>query len=191
MSTNIEIESKVLLTEADFKKVYNLLKAEQYKKIEQINYYIDDELQTLRSFGFSLRVREKDGFDFTLKTPLSEGLLERSQIISKEEFDDFASKGIFPTGDVKNFLEILGINASTLKIITTLKTERINIEKPNGLLSLDVSTYNGLIDYELEMEATSLEEAQKELMALCEQAGCEYKQNLLSKQARAFNSITK
>ena len=35
MSTNIEIESKVLLTKDDFEKVLDALRADRYKRIKQ------------------------------------------------------------------------------------------------------------------------------------------------------------
>ena len=83
---------------------------------------------------------------------------------------------------------MLGLNVDSLSIVTSLKTERYDIDYNGGLLSLDKNTYNNIVDYEVELEETSLERAQANLKELCEKVNIEYKINHLSKQARAMNS---
>ena len=56
--------------------------------------------------------------------------------------------GIFPDGDIKNFLEILGIKIENLKILTSLTTDRIEIPYKEGLFSLDKNEYSGTIEKE-------------------------------------------
>ena len=60
-------------------------------------------------------------------------------------------------------------------------------------LNLDYykSTYNDIVDYEVELEETSLQHAHENLKAICEQVGIQYRLNELSKQARAMNSLKK
>ena len=191
MSTNIEIESKVLLTKDDFEKVLDALRADRYKRIKQVNHYIDSEDQALRRLGCALRIREKDDFVLTLKTPLSEGLLEKSQTISWRQYDRLAKNNIFPDGDIKNFLEILGIKIEDLKILTSLTTDRIEIPYKEGLLSLDTNVYSGNTDYELEMEQTSIQYAEECLQEICALANVPCVFNTFSKQARAMNALKK
>ena len=191
MSTNIEIESKVLLTKDDFEKVLDALRADRYKRIKQVNHYIDSEDQALRRLGCALRIREKDDFVLTLKTPLSEGLLEKSQTISWRQYDRLAKNNIFPDGDIKNFLEILGIKIEELKILTSLTTDRIEIPYKEGLLSLDTNVYSGNTDYELEMEQTSIQYAEECLQEICALANVPCVFNTFSKQARAMNALKK
>lgn len=191
MSTNIEIESKVLLTKDDFEKVLDALRADRYKRIKQVNHYIDSEDQALRRLGCALRIREKDDFVLTLKTPLSEGLLEKSQTISWRQYDRLAKNNTFPDGDIKNFLEILGIKIEDLKILTSLTTDRIEIPYKEGLLSLDTNVYSGNIDYELEMEQTSIQYAEECLQEICALANVPCVFNTFSKQARAMNALKK
>jgi uncharacterized protein YjbK len=191
MSTNIEIESKVLLTKEDFEKVIDALHADRYKRVKQINHYIDSEDQVLRRLGCALRIREKDDFVLTLKTPLSEGLLEKSQTISWRQYDRLSKNNIFPDGDIKNFLEILGIKIENLKILTSLTTDRIEIPYKEGLFSLDKNEYSGTIDYELEMEQTSIQYAEECLEEICALAGVPCVFNTFSKQARAMNALKK
>ena len=191
MSTNIEIESKVLLTKDDFEKVLDALRADRYKRIRQVNHYIDSEDQALRRLGCALRIREKDDFVLTLKTPLSEGLLEKSQTISWRQYDRLAKNNTFPDGDIKNFLEILGIKIEELKILTSLTTDRIEIPYKEGLLSLDTNVYSGNTDYELEMEQTSIQYAEECLQEICALANVPCVFNTFSKQARAMNALKK
>ena len=191
MSTNIEIESKVLLTKDDFEKVLDALRADRYKRIKQVNHYIDSEDQALRRLGCALRIREKDDFVLTLKTPLSEGLLEKSQTISWRQYDRLAKNNTFPDGDIKNFLEILGIKIEDLKILTSLTTDRIEIPYKEGLLSLDTNVYSGNTDYELEMEQTSIQYAEECLQEICALANVPCVFNTFSKQARAMNALKK
>lgn len=191
MSTNIEIESKVLLTKDDFEKVLDALRADRYKRIKQVNHYIDSEDQALRRLGCALRIREKDDFVLTLKAPLSEGLLEKSQTISWRQYDRLAKNNIFPDGDIKNFLEILGIKIEDLKILTSLTTDRIEIPYKEGLLSLDTNVYSGNTDYELEMEQTSIQYAEECLQEICALANVPCVFNTFSKQARAMNALKK
>ena len=191
MSTNIEIESKVLLTKDDFEKVLDALRADRYKRIKQVNHYIDSEDQVLRRLGCALRIREKDDFVLTLKAPLSEGLLEKSQTISWRQYDRLAKNNIFPDGDIKNFLEILGIKIEDLKILTSLTTDRIEIPYKEGLLSLDTNVYSGNTDYELEMEQPSIQYAEECLQEICALANVPCVFNTFSKQARAMNALKK
>ena len=189
MSTNIEIESKVLLSKEDFDKLLDVLHADKYKRVKQINHYIDTDHQSLRRLGCALRIREKDDFVLTLKTPLSEGLLEKSQNISWRQYEKLAKDNVFPEGDIKLFLEILGIKISELKIITSLTTDRIEMPYKEGLLSLDRNVYSGYTDYEIEMEQTSIHYAEECLKEICESADIPCVFNTNSKQARAMNAL--
>ena len=189
MSNNIEIEGKILVTETEFESLLKYFKRTDEDKIVQINHYIDSQDQQLRKLGFALRIREKiNRYVLTLKTPLSEGLLEKDQDISKEVYKSFKYENKFPDGSIKNFLLMLGLNVDSLSIVTSLKTERYDIDYNGGLLSLDKNTYNNIVDYEVELEETSFERAKANLKERFEKVNIEYRINHLSKQARAMNS---
>ena len=129
MSNNIEIEGKILVTETEFESLLKYFKRTDEDKIVQINHYIDSQDQQLRKLGFALRIREKiNRYVLTLKTPLSEGLLEKDQDISKEVYKSFKYENKFPDGSIKNFLLMLGLNVDSLSIVTSLKTERYDID---------------------------------------------------------------
>jgi len=193
MQSNIEIEAKILLSEKDFHTVVKYLHLERYKKNKQINHYIDTSDRLLKANDIALRVRETDEFVLTLKTPLSEGLLEKNQILTWRSYSELEDDGIFPSGDIKDFLEICGFNVRNLKILANLTTYRIELEYDDGLICLDENVYgtnNEFKDYELEVECNSIQGAEKLAKKLLDEAGIKnYKFNTHSKQARAINAV--
>ena len=193
MATNIEIEAKVLINEDDYNRVLKFYKKEELQKVTQLNYYIDTDALLLKQFGIGLRIRQKDFFVLNMKAPLQEGLLEKKESISEKEFDNFKNNGVFPNGSIKNLLLMFGVDITKLKIQTTLKTERIVIENfsDNEVFAIDKNYYNGLIDYELELEGTSLERAKNSLKERCEELNIDFVENAKSKQVRAMETIKK
>jgi uncharacterized protein YjbK len=192
MSSNIEIEAKVLVSKDEYTQIVKSLELQKYKKFKQTNYYIDSDDRVIKKLGYALRVREKnEEFELTLKTPLSEGKLEKNETISWRVFEDLRDNGIFPESGIKKFLLILGIDVSKLKIITSLTTERIRIDySETDNVVVDKSTYNGQVDYELEAESTSMDNARELLKKVLLECGVQnFTFNEVSKQARALNSL--
>ena len=193
MATNIEIEAKVLINEDNYKRVLKFYKKEELQKVTQLNYYIDTDDLLLKQFGIGLRIRQKDFYVLNMKAPLQEGLLEKKESITEKEFENFKNNGVLPNGSIKNLLLMFGVDITKLKILTTLKTERIVIENfnENEVFAIDKNYYNGLIDYELELEGTSLERAKNSLKEKCEELNIDFVENAKSKQVRAMETIKK
>ena len=160
MPNAVEIEAKVLLNEKDYQKLADHFAS--FPKRVQTNHYIDTEDLSLNKEKIAIRIREwDDRFELTMKTNLEEGRLERNLDISLSQFNGFKEKGVFPEGEVKQILLKKGVDLSALRIITSLKTERLEDEYKGGVLSIDKNTYLGIVDYELEYESNSLENAYK------------------------------
>lgn len=193
MSSNIEIEAKVLLLKDEYNAIIEKLNLQKYRKIKQTNHYIDTPDRYLKKNGIALRIREKDEeFELTLKTPLSEGLLEKNENISWRDFENLSERQIFPDGNIRKFLLILGVKVSDLKVLTSLCTERIHVEFEGFGLTLDKNIYSNIVDYELEVESSSIERAQQEIENILNE--CDIKNfsfNKVSKQARALNALEK
>ena len=193
MSSNIEIEAKVLLLKDEYNAIIEKLNLQKYRKIKQTNHYIDTPDRYLKKNGIALRIREKDEeFELTLKTPLSEGLLEKNENISWRDFENLSERQIFPDGNIRKFLLILGVKVSDLKVLTSLCTERIHVEFEGFGLALDKNIYSNIVDYELEVESSSIERAQQEIENILNE--CDIKNfsfNKVSKQARALNDLEK
>ena len=193
MSSNIEIEAKVLLLKDEYNAIIETLNLQKYRKIKQTNHYIDTPDRYLKKNGIALRIREKDEeFELTLKTPLSEGLLEKNENISWRDFENLSERQIFPDGNIRKFLLILGVKVSDLKVLTSLCTERIHVEFEGFGLALDKNIYSNIVDYELEVESSSIERAQQEIENILNE--CDIKNfsfNKVSKQARALHALEK
>lgn len=190
MATNIEIEAKVLITKDEYKRVLAHYIDSKFRKFEQDNYYIDTKNFTLKKLGIGLRVRFLDDiYTMTLKVPLSEGLLEKEQIISKEEYETLKNDNVFPKGKLKEYIIMLGINIEELKILTTLSTLRIEIDLDEGKLCIDKNEYSDMVDYELELEGNALSVVKLKLQEICKENNIVYKDNLISKQSRAMSKI--
>lgn len=190
MSNAIEIEAKALVRKEDYEKLASLFP--DGKKISQTNYYIDSEDRSLAKEGIALRVREKEGsYEMTLKTPLSEGLLEKNCPIDPKEFANLQEKRVFPKNDIARFLTMLGFDVETLGILTSLSTDRIDVSYEGGLLSLDKNEYSSQTDYEIEFEYNNLEGAQKLLKELLQKEGIPCELSTSTKGGRAMRAIGK
>ena len=165
MSDAIEIEAKVLLNQEDYKKLVKQFK--QFKRYSQTNYYIDNDKRILAKKGIALRIREReDHYEFTLKTPLSHGLLEKNEAITKAQFDAFLEKGEFPKVDAVRLLTMLDVDIKSLHVLTHLTTDRIDVDYEDGLLSIDRNSYSGKVDYEVEFEYNNMKGAETILKKL-------------------------
>ena len=164
MSDLIEIEAKALITKEDYEKLASLFK--DNKSYIQINYYIDTKNCDLRKKGLSLRVRFKDKkFEMTVKVPRVEGHIE------------------------KKYIEEEGIDTSALYIKTVLTTKRIDAEYEGGELAIDLNTYSGITDYEVELEHKDMATAEKYLRQLFEENNIPLEFNKKSKIRRALEAI--
>jgi uncharacterized protein YjbK len=190
MSTNIEIEAKILVNEKEFSLLKSLLKIEEKLKVIQTNYYIDDPIGSLRKYGFALRIRElNETFTLTLKSPMAEGTLEKNQSLTEQAYTTYKKGKVFPQGLIKDFLEMFGFDTTKLHIITQLTTERYETTFEGRHVCLDKNLYHGLTDFEIESEESSLKHAAETLKLLCEKANIEYKANHVSKYARAIKTL--
>ncbi len=191
MSNAIEIEAKVLVSKDD----YRLLTKEfaSYPRYVQTNYYIDTEDRALAKEGIALRIREKEGqYELTLKTPLSQGLLEKNAPITMNQFVALRDEDEFPETDLKRFLTMLDFDVKELRILTSLSTERIDVEYEGGLLSIDRNSYSGQVDYEIEFEYNNIDDAEKILEKLLASKGIKVAAfSKKSKTQRAMAAIGK
>lgn len=190
MSNAIEIESKVLVSPEDYRKLVKLFpSAPRYM---QTNYYIDSDERILAKSGIALRIREKNGaYEMTLKTPLSQGLLEKNVPLTMNEFCSFRDFNEFPKCDLKRFLTMLDFDVAQLKILTSLATERVDIEYEGGLLSIDRNSYSGKVDYEVEFEYNNMEDAERILGDFLKANDVPCNFSSVRKTARAMAAISK
>lgn len=188
MTQEIEIEFKNLLTKDEYTLLLNELPfPDQGKK--QINYYFETESLDLKSHRSALRIREKEGtFYLTLKEPYETGLLETHDVLTQEEFSQWITGTIIAKPNTLNRLKHLNINPLHLQYIGNLTTIRREYENNSFIIVLDKSMYNGLTDYELEIEAPSYDEGKRYFSDLLNKYQIN-QQTTPNKIERFFNSI--
>lgn len=188
MSNTIEIEAKALISKKDYEKL--ALKYMKFGVYTQTNHYIDSADWLLSKEKLALRIREKGNrFEMTLKVPLSQGLLEKNCVWTRETFKEFRDNKEFPDGDIKKMLMMLGIDTSKLGIQTSLVTDRIDVPYENGKLSIDKNSYSGLVDYEVELEHNNEGDAEKFLAQFLNENEVKFTPNKKSKTVRAMEAF--
>ena len=185
MGTNLEIEFKAELSKRDYDKLIS--KFSSTKIYSQTNYYIDSDDLVIRNKKCGLRIREKEGdFEMTLKVPQSEGKLEINQQITDKMLNCF----VFPDGEIKEYLcDQFNIKIESLHILGSLETKRLDLKYETSLVSIDKSTYNGIIDYEIEAEDSSMKLAKKNLLQFLKENGIVYKQSVGTKLKKFLDTL--
>ncbi|WP_430787657.1 CYTH domain-containing protein [Virgibacillus flavescens] len=189
MVQEIEIEYKNLLTEEEFKQLLTIFPFPE-SGIWQTNHYFETKNFALKEKGAALRIREKNGaYVLTLKEPHPEGLLESHDALSEEEAQQWLAGTPVAKSQVVEQLHSLNVNLEDLVYYGKLATERYELNYQDTLLVLDYSVYNGIYDYELEIEAQSKEAGQNMLYSLLHQHGI-VKKETPNKIKRFFASFT-
>ncbi|MFQ3543903.1 CYTH domain-containing protein [Halobacillus rhizosphaerae] len=170
MSQEIEIEFKNLLTEEEFTRLSNRLSFDTVELIEQTNYYFETKNLQLRAQGSALRIRKKDNqWTLTLKQPHSEGLLETHASLTAEEANLWIQNKPVDKPDIVQQLKGLGVKSKDLIYLGSLTTRRKEMEYQGTTVVLDHSLYYGREDYELEIEAASVQQGQQVIKQLLEE----------------------
>lgn len=186
-SNNIEIEAKVLLSRKDYEKLKKNLDFVPAIKI-QSNYYLDSEDRVLKKYGIIVRLRTREGqAKLTLKAPLAEGLLQKNQTMTLDAAMKLIKENRIPQGDISDFLEILHIDPTSLKILAELTTERREGAYAGSDINISKNTYGDTIDYEIECDADSKAKSQTVLKEICDTYKIPFVINEVSKEERAIN----
>lgn len=190
MPNAVEIEAKALLSEEEHRKLFSYFSS--FPVRTQTNHFFDTPDLSLSANLVALRVREMEGtYEFTMKTNLEEGRLERNLLISKEQFEDLKAKRSFPEGDAKDYLLSIGLDLSRIGLITSLTTMRKEGEFEGGVLSIDRNSYSDITDYEIEYESTSMEKAEKTVRSLLEKLAIPVRFSQIPKIRRALDAYKK
>ncbi|WP_068676488.1 CYTH domain-containing protein [Oceanobacillus sp. Castelsardo] len=153
MAQEIEIEFKNLLTNEEFNILLDKLPFPEYS-VKQTNFYFETNGLSLKDKGCALRIREKQGkYRLTLKEPHELGLQETHDTLTEDEAKHWLNGEIIPKPETTQQLQKLGIEQEKLVYYGSLTTERREVEYKDVLIVLDYSTYNGVQDYEFELEA--------------------------------------
>ena len=135
-----------------------------------------------------LRIREIDDSEkeLTLKIKERDGDIEITHNIESEEEYQKLLSGNINNLDIEKEISSRGGDIKSLGVITTLTTERVEVEFDDHLLVIDKNFYNNKIDFNLEVESTSRELAKEYLEKVISKYGIAYKKDYISKSRRAI-----
>ena len=188
---NLEYEERVMITENQYSQIVEEYSKYEQKKIVNTNYYFDYEDLELTNSGMVLRARNIDDqiFELTLKIKQENGDIEVNHPLTSNEFLDIIENKEIPDSEVLVLLNSKNIDLESIKLITSLKTERIEIEFPEYLFVIDKNYYNNKVDFNLEVESTSKKDAKTYLNQIISQFGIENKKDYISKSRRAIYNL--
>lgn len=184
MPKSIEIEFKTLLTEKEYNRLMKQFAGNPTDL--QTNHYFDTPRFSLKAHGVSLRVRERDNLEITLKQKKRYETLETTDQITKEQFEDFKNGGEIPSAEITTQLQPIVKNQRLVNFMS-LSTLRMYFPYNKGVLFIDKSSYLGVVDYELEYEATSYYQGRQEFIEIIRELDIKYKKSD-KKIKRAYNA---
>lgn len=189
MSQELEFEARIMLR----KEEYETLK-EKYASFEeklQTNYYFDTENKELKNKNTILRLRivENTKNELTIKTKSVNFAKEINEKISYLEVILLLEKAIIENQNVLNSISKKISNVNTLKLIGKLSTKRIFVHCNEFDLFLDKNYYEGRVDYDLEIESDSKENAEKYLNMFIEKYHLKKGDKYIPKSGRLFKAI--
>lgn len=187
MNELVEIEYKILLNKDMFYRILNDYQNQISRTYTQTNYYLTYDL--LKQRKYMLRIREKeDSYEMTLKRPYMNHRLETNVDITKEDKENILN-GKMIDNEIISILKQEGFDISLIQNEVSLTTKRHDIYLDEGVLSLDINTYNGITDYELEFEVTDEKLGYYKFLEILQPYHLFYVRNNKSKVKRALDSI--
>ena len=187
---SMEYEARVMIGESEYLKI-----KEEYLNIGRIcreftnkNTYFDSPDLYLTHHHMVLRIREIDDLEkeLTLKIKGEDGDIEITHNIESEEEYQKLLSGNISNLEIEKEISSRGGDIKSLGVITTLTTERVEVEFDDHLLVIDKNFYNNKIDFNLEVESTSRELAKEYLEKVISKYGIAYKKDYISKSRRAI-----
>lgn len=171
MKQELEIEFKNLLTEEEYEKLFSHFFNKQDEGFSQRNVYFDTDTLALKKSKCALRIRTKDKqAELTLKTPFEGHHHETNINLDLNEAEKKIKRGRFnlPPELFEFLKEKIDLNEQNVNKLAELNTFRHEKEYQGCLIVLDKSTYNDTVDFELEVEAPSIERGKEVFNSLLE-----------------------
>lgn len=184
MHKGTEVEFKSLLTKEEYDRLVERFKGN--KTDYQTNHYFDTPRFSLKALDTSLRIRERENLELTLKRKKGYSINEISIPITQDEFNELKATGIITFPEIKEELTPL-IGEQKVVNFLSLSTLRLFFQYENGILFIDKSEYLGVTDYEIEYEATSYHQGKKEFIEIINTLEIQYKK-ADKKIKRAYNA---
>lgn len=190
----LEFEVRTIISEKDY-----LSLLDKYSKLypnhhitDQTNIYFDSKALTLFTANEVLRMRiykDKRPSKFTYKFDRKDGngaeeIFQKLTI--EEELSLISRKNVIPNGPVKEALLIKGIDS--IRYVGEIRTYRFEVFNKDYTIVLDKNEYQGIKDYNLEIESDSNQKSEEVLKEILKESNIEYKVDKTTKSKRAITA---
>ena len=171
MESRNKFQFKTLLTLDEYIKL--LKRFNGFTTDVQTNHYFDTSRFSLKALDASLRIRERETLELTLKRKKGYALQDLTLPVDRDFFDELKATGVLPENEIKTQLIPL-IGDQKLFNYISLSTTRIYLTYKSGLVLIDKSEYLNTIDYELSFLVSNYNEGKKEFIQLINELGITY-----------------
>ena len=190
---NMEYEARVMINEEQYINIRKHYLNSKYPKEEIINenFYFDTEDLKLTSSHKVLRMRKINNskYELTLKIKGENGDIEINHKLTDKEKDDLLENSIISYSPILNKLKESNIDPSSIRYITNLKTERLEVRLEYCLLIIDKNYYRNKIDFNLEVESSAKSLAKSQLEEIIKPFGLSIKKDYINKAKRAIYNL--
>lgn len=178
MKQHLEIEFKTIITASEYDRILKHFTFDE--EVIQTNTYFDTKERDLYKQGIMCRIRSfAEHFEFTLKIPQEEGVLEYETQLSDSKID---------TEAIHNIVKQFGVSSDKLVVVAKSNTNRKIHSDVYGQWCLDSNEFSHHDDLELEYELFEAnEKAYPHYLDMLQLLGVEYK-HADPKYIRALNS---
>ena len=187
---SMEYEAHAMVSEKQYHEILSQYLKSGYKVNHVINkntYFDNDELY-LTHHDTVLRKRQfNEKLEATVKRRVEKGNKEINVRLDDSLIDSVDPLLLFNDDIIIKVLNGKNVSVGELKVVGELTTDRYEFEiNPNCLLVVDKNDYNHRIDYNVEVEASSKEEAKEIIKSILSNFGATYKKDYVSKSRRAI-----
>ena len=190
---NMEYEARVMINEEQYINIRKHYLNSKYPKEEIINenFYFDTEDLKLTSSHKVLRMRKINNskYELTLKIKGEKGDIEINHKLTDNEKDDLLENSIISYPPILDKLKESNIDPSSIRYITNLKTERLEVRLEYCLLVIDKNYYRNKIDFNLEVESSAKSLAKSQLEEIIKPFGLKIKKDYINKAKRAIYNL--
>lgn len=190
---NMEYEARVMINEEQYINIRKHYLNSKYPKEEIVNenFYFDTEDLTLTSSHRVLRMRKINNskYELTLKIKGENGDIEINHKLTDKEKDDLLENSIISYTPILDKLKESNIDPSSIRYITNLKTERLEVRLESCLLVIDKNYYRNKVDFNLEVESTAKTLAKSQLEEIIKPFGLSIKKDYINKAKRAIYNL--
>lgn len=167
-----EFESKGLITKSQFEHLRANLDVHEIR--EQTNTYLDTEDGFFKTKASALRLRVWGGeYLFSLKRQDADGASEWNQSLSEVDYQRIIDHQAI---DLANFKCPYTECLTDLEVVT-IATTRYVCSHGQTTIELDRTSFGQTVDYELEIEASSLDEASNRMQQLADEFDLDIKKS--------------